>query len=147
VAVSLFSALPLGKDESSEELDAGALHRYLAEAVWYPVALLPGCGVTWQSLDDNRALASLTLGKTRVSLEFRFNDRGEVESVYTPARYQKLRKGFRLAPWEGRFRDYREIDGLRVPFRAEAGWYGDDGFQPVWQGRIEDIRREPEKRA
>src|SRR5207249_11032068 len=33
------------------ELNAGALQRYLAEAVWFPTALLPGQGVAWQAVD------------------------------------------------------------------------------------------------
>ena len=39
--VSLLSAFTVSSDSGTPEMNAGSLHRYLAEAVWYPVALLP----------------------------------------------------------------------------------------------------------
>ncbi|WP_425532220.1 DUF6920 family protein [Aromatoleum anaerobium] len=42
----LLSAVTVASDRDKPELNSGSLHRYLAEAVWYPTALLPsaGCG-------------------------------------------------------------------------------------------------------
>src|SRR6056297_3240225 len=67
--VSLFSAFPVASDIGSAELNSGALHRYLAEAVWYPTALLPESGVAWTPIDDESAMAVLTSGGITVSLE------------------------------------------------------------------------------
>ena len=58
--VSLLSVLPIASDSNRLELNSGALHRYLAEAVWYPTALLPRAGVHWQSIDEMTATATLT---------------------------------------------------------------------------------------
>ena len=44
----LLSVLPVADADPSPALDAGELQRYLAEAVWYPTALLPGAGVRWE---------------------------------------------------------------------------------------------------
>ena len=76
--VSLFSAFTLSSSANIPELNSGALHRYLAEAVWYPTALLPQAGVQWSPIDEHSALATLTDNGETVSLEFRFNDAGEV---------------------------------------------------------------------
>src|SRR5690606_36959427 len=54
--VSLLSTLKIAEAAGRPELDASALHRYLAESVWFPSALLPQSGVTWTPLDDRRAL-------------------------------------------------------------------------------------------
>ena len=35
-------------EHGKAELNAGALQRYLAEAVWFPTALLPSQGIEWQ---------------------------------------------------------------------------------------------------
>lgn len=84
--VQLLSALTIASDSNKPELNSASLHRYLAEAVWYPTALAPSAGVQWTPIDNRRALATLTdLGNT-VSLEFRFNDAAEVVGIYTEGR-------------------------------------------------------------
>lgn len=132
--VSLMSAIPLANDFGLPALNAGALHRYLAEAVWYPTALLPGAGVAWTGIDDRSAMATLTDGATSVSLTFRFNDNAEVASVYTPGRYRRIGDGYRMQPWEARLGDYRERDGMRIPFYGEVGWYENGELRLVWKG-------------
>ena len=52
--VYMMSVLPIGSDENTLELNSGALYRYLAEAVWYPTALLPQSGIIWESVDEKR---------------------------------------------------------------------------------------------
>lgn len=39
-------------------------------------------------------------------------------------------------PWEGRWSDYREQDGMRVPFTGEVAWILPEGRQPYWRGTI-----------
>ena len=138
--VSLFGALTMVQAEDIAELNAAALHRYLAEAVWYPTALLPQAGVQWTAVDDNNAIASLTDNGNTVSLEFRFNEIGEVTGVYTDGRFGQFDEGYRLTPWQGAFRNYQLVDGMRVPRYGEVGWVIDGELELVWKGEIEDIR-------
>lgn len=142
--VSLLAAFPVASPAGSPELDSGALHRYLAEAVWFPTALLPESGVVWNAMDDDHsAVASLTNGDTTVSLEFRFNDVGEVTSVYTPARFGRFGGQYRQAAWEGHFSNYVLRAGMRVPRYGEVGWYDADGaLQLVWKGNVLDAQYE-----
>ena len=51
--------VPVVNEHGSALLDIGALQRYLAEAPWLPLALLPRFGVTWEALDDTRARATI----------------------------------------------------------------------------------------
>lgn len=134
--VRLLSLLTLASDRNTPELNSAALHRYLAESVWYPSALLPGSGVQWSAIDARRALATLNHGGNAVSLEFRFNAADEVESVYTPGRYQRVGKAYVRTPWEGHFADYVRHDGVRVPRRGEVGWYSDGRLGVIWRGEI-----------
>ena len=134
--VSLLSAFVVGRDADTPEMNSGSLHRYLAEAVWYPTALLPGPNLRWSEIDEDRALATLTIADVSVSLEFRFAEGGEVTGIYTPARWGTFAEGYRQLPWEGHFRDYRERHGIVVPTRGEVGWYLDDRWRAVWKGRI-----------
>lgn len=132
----LLSALSLASATQRPEMDAGSLHRYLAEAPFYPTALLPGDALRWNAIDEHRAQAMLTHGAVSVSLEFRFNERDEVTGVYTPGRWCAEDGGFQLKPWEGRFSGWVERDGMRVPSAGEVGWHEAGGWQPVWRGSI-----------
>jgi hypothetical protein len=136
--VSLFS-MTLAAESGGEPLNSGALHRYLAEAVWYPTALLPGASLEWSSMDNSRALATLTDSGITVSLEFRFDSEGEVTGIYTPGRWGKFGKEYRQVPWEGHFRHYREQHGMLVPSGADVGWDSEGELQPVWEGRIRRV--------
>lgn len=136
--VNVLGTIPVVQDRDNPQLNSGALHRYLAETVWFPTALLPQAGVRWTPIDETRALASLIMDGVTVSLEFRFNERNEIESVYSPARWGTFDGGYQQRPWEGRFRDYREIQGMRIPQQGEVGWYTDDKLEFVWRGKIED---------
>jgi hypothetical protein len=134
--VSLMSVFPISADAGGIEMNSGSLHRYLAEAVWYPEALLPSPALKWTHIDPTRALATVTSHGVTVSLEFRFAETGEVTGIYTPARWGTFRGGYRQAPWEGHFRDYRERDGVVVPAEGEVGWYIDDEWRAVWKGVV-----------
>jgi hypothetical protein len=132
--------LRIAADAGTPEMHSGALHRYLAESVWMPGALRPSERLVWTSLDDTRAVATLSDGGCAVSLEFRFDHAGDVESIFTPARWGKFQGGYREVPWEGRFRDYFEQDGLRLPRQGEVGWYEGGELGLVWKGRVAEFR-------
>ncbi len=125
--------------EPTPELAAGELHRYLAEAVWFPTALLPRHGVVWMSLDDSSARATLTVAGTTVSLDFRFDTNNLVQSIFTPERARDVGGRVVLTPWQGRFSDYTERDGMRSPLAGEVEWLLPEGPQVYWRGRITEI--------
>jgi hypothetical protein len=140
--VSLLSAITVAAERDRFEMDSGALHRYLAEAVWYPTALLPSAYLEWSPINDNKALASLTDSGITVRLEFSFNDAGEVTGIYSAGRWGIFAGEYKQVPWEGHFRKYEERDGMRVPTEGEVGWYSPGEWQPVWKGTIGEISYE-----
>jgi hypothetical protein len=134
--VDLWSAIKLGAEADTPELNAGALQRYLAEAVWCPTALWPGDSLRWSPIDERKALATLTSHGTSVSLEFHFNREGEVAAVYAPQRWMKSRGKYVAMPWEGHFFGYWECSGMLIPSAGEVGWYVDGKWEAVWKGRV-----------
>jgi len=138
--VSLMSAFTIAEDSKHSKLNSGALHRFLAEAVWYPTALLPENGVRWSSIDKKRALATLSYSGITVSLEFKFNSKGEITGVYTPGRYGLFNGKYISTPWEGNFSSYADVDGMRIPLYGEVGWHLPKGFWLFWQGKIDNIK-------
>ena len=123
-------------DRFGPEVNSGSLHRFLAEAVWYPVALLPSPTLQWSPIDSTRALATLTDHGLSVSLEFRFGETGEVTGIYTPARWGTFGGAYEQRPWEGHFRNYEQRSGFWVPTQGDVGWYAGGEWRPVWEGTM-----------
>ena len=128
--------------ERDEKLAAGALQRFLAESVWLPTALLPREKLQWSPIDDNRAKATLTDAGVAVSLEFEFNDEGEIAGVFSPARFREAGGEYKPFPWTGRFRNYREMSGMMIPTEGEVEWQMPEGRQPYWRGRVVEAEYE-----
>jgi Family of unknown function (DUF6920) len=134
--------VPVMEEEGKAELNAAALQRYLAEAVWFPTALLPGNSVTWSGIDKNRARAILTDSGITASLEFRFNEKGEITSIYSSGRYREVEGKYKLTPWEVKVWNYQEWGGMRIPIEGEVSWQLPQGPQPYWRGTIVDAQYE-----
>ena len=131
--------LRVASDAGTMPMHAGALHRYLAEAPWYP-ALLASERVRWSGIDERRALAELADGDVAVALEFRFSAEGDVVGMYTPARWGKFEDGYRQEAWEGHFFEPTLHAGERIPAAGDVGWYDGGAWQAVWRARVEPQR-------
>jgi hypothetical protein len=138
----LLGLVPILDVHDTPEIAAGALHRYLAEAVWFPTALLPSHGVQWAAIDDSTARATLADGATTVSLEFRFNAEGEIISAYTTSRYREVRGAYESTPWECHYGTYADRGGMRIPLEGEVEWHVPNRRLPYWRGRITGITYE-----
>lgn len=135
--------MQLAANAGTPEINAGTLQRYLAEAVWYPTALLPSAQLAWSPIDEWKALATLTSHGTAVSLEFHFDRDDQVAAIYTPQRWARSGRTYLQMPWEGHFSGYSERSGMLVPAAGEVGWYVEGAWQAVWKGRITHASYEP----
>ena len=121
------------------ELARGELMRFLAEAAWYPTALLPSQGVCWEAIDDTSARATLTDAGLSVALDFHFDAQGLIASVRAQARGRSIGGAMEMRPWEGRWSDYRLQHGMRVPMTGEVAWLlppSEGGRKPYWRGTV-----------
>lgn len=134
---AVLSTVPVARAGPSPGMDESELQRYLAEAVWFPTALLPREGVAWEAVDDSAARATLEDRTNTASLVFHFDADGLVDRVRADARYRQEADDF--APWTGHFEDYRRTDGLVVPTSARVEWDLPDGELPYWRARIESF--------
>jgi hypothetical protein len=123
-------------DGSNNKLASGALMRFLAESTWLPTALLPNENLKWSAIDENRALATLSDSGVTVSLEFEFNETGEISGIFSPERFREYKGKYQPFPWSGRFWDYGERNGMRIPLQGEVEWRMPEGNAPYWRGRI-----------
>jgi hypothetical protein len=124
------------------EVAQGELMRFFAEAAWYPTALLPSQGVLWDVVDDHSARATIKDGDLTLTLLFRFNKDGLIETVRAEARGRTIGGKVVPTPWEGRFWNYEARDGMQVPFDGEVAWLLPEGAKPYWRGRITKLSYE-----
>lgn len=136
---SLWGLIPLAKAHGTPEAAHGELIRFLAEAAWYPTALLPSQGVRWEAIDATSAKATLRDGATEATLLFTFDSAGLVESARAEARGATVGKTVVMMPWEGRWANYQLRDGMQVPIDGEAAWLTPQGRRPYWRGSVTDI--------
>jgi hypothetical protein len=139
---AVLGLFPLGDQHGNGELARGELVRFFAESAWYPTVLLPSQGVRWDAVNERSANATLVDGTLSVTMLLSFNDAGLIESARVDARGAIVGKLTVLTPWEGRFSNYQERNGMRVPFTGEASWLSPRGRRPYWRGTIASLAYE-----
>lgn len=136
----LFAALlglfPVARQRGTPTVAEGELMRFFAEAAWYPSALLPSQGVAWAAADERSAYATLSDGAVRITMLFRFSEEGFIETVRAEARGRTVGHQTVPTPWQGRFWNYHDHAGMRVPLDGEVAWLLPEGAKPYWRGHI-----------
>ena len=115
--LGLFSLVNL---RGMPEVAQGELMRFFAEAAWYPTALLPSQDVHWEGVNDRSARATLKDGEIELSMLFRFNEEGLIESVRAENRGRAVSGSVIPTPWEGHWSGYRLHEGMLVPMSGEV---------------------------
>jgi len=129
-------------DASGPEADSGEMMRYLAEAIWYPTALVPDEWLRWQAVDERSAIAVLTDGGQEVAVKFFFDDEGLV-SHFEAERFRIEKGRCRKVPWRAYCSGYTVRGGFRVPREARVAWRLPEGELEYFRGRIENIEYDP----
>jgi hypothetical protein len=136
---NLLGALPVASAGPDTQTNEAELQRYLSETPWFPTALLPAAGVSWEGIDDQCARATFTDGDITATAVFHFDEDGYITRV-TADRYRQDTDS--MGAWVGYHRSYEIHDGMKVPTEAEVGWETPDGVVPYWRGRITDREME-----
>ncbi|WP_373515873.1 DUF6544 family protein [Persicitalea sp.] len=134
LTVRLLSVLPIQRG-SGPSFDQGELLRWLAEAVWFPTSLLPVGQAVWFPIDHDSATLTLTDHGLTVSCQMHFNEKGEITRVQA----QRYSDETQMQTWIGQFSDYREINGIRIPFRCRAAWLIDGIEKPYARFTLRDL--------
>lgn len=129
-------------EQTGDDIDRSEFMRWFAEMPWYPTALLPSQGVRWEAVDDHSANATMADGPLGLTLLFRFDDAGLITSFRAEARGGIVGGTMVMAPWEGRWSDYRMCDGIRVPFTGEVAWMRPEGRRSYFIGTVTSLEFE-----
>jgi hypothetical protein len=87
-------------------------------------------------VDDRSARGTISEGGMELTLLFTFNQDGLLETVRTESRGRMVRGKTVPTPWQGRFWNYGERSGMRVPLDGEVAWVLPEGSKPYWRGSI-----------
>ena len=124
-------------DVRGEELDQGAMLRYLSEMIWFPIAFL-GENIHWEPVDDGCAQATFTDSGKSVSGKLFIDPEGRPIN-FTTMRYREISGAFSLDPWSTPMTGYDERAGLTLPMRGQAMWHLDSGALPYVELEIGEI--------
>ena len=84
--------------------------------------------LSWKGIDSLSAGVTMENGRYKVSAVLSFNERGELVNFVSEDRYALQDDGtLRKAKWSTPVRDYREIDGRRIPTYGETIWHYPEG--------------------
>lgn len=136
LAVSLFNLVKLS-ELKGKEMDAGELHRFLTEMIWYPTAFIAPY-MSWKPIDDYTAEATITCNQQQVSATFHFNGAHELTRI-TAQRYREVKGKFELADWEINNLEFSSFHGITLPYKAQVNWNLPEGNQCYYQLEVTDI--------
>ena len=131
-------------DAYGEEMDQGALMRYLNEMMWFPSAYL-GENVSWQAIDDASAAVTLVDGQHRVTATMHFDAEGRV-TTFDGRRNRTVPGGYELETGSTPITRYGEFGGLRLPSAGQGVWHlatGDLPYVEIEVLEVEQDRPEP----
>ena len=122
LVASVFNLVPIADAEPSATLSKGQMLRYLAELPWNPDAMLANADISWSVEDETRIIASIGQGAERAEIAFSLNDQGLIIAAHAKSRLYLHGDIEEERPWHGRFWDYQDVRGYRIPMQAEVAW-------------------------
>lgn len=116
-----------------DDVSRSAAERAGGESIWVPTALLPGPGVTWTVIDDERVGVQFAVDGRPLHLEHRIDQSGRVVSSRFERWGDPDRSGaWGLHPFGVVVTRYGTFAGVSIPVAGHAGWHAgtdrwDDG--------------------
>jgi hypothetical protein len=140
----VFGLFTVADSQGEGEIARGEFMRYIAEAAWYPTALLPSQGVRWEAGDNDSANATIVDGPITLTLLFRFNDAGLIASVRAESRGAGVGKDgvMVMLPWDCALSDYQPHGGMLIPMTGEAVWVRPEGRKVYFVGQVKKLSHE-----
>jgi len=112
-------------NSSGDEIDQGAMIRYMSEIAWYPEAAHARY-FQWQELDSTHAQLTMTYGGLTASGIFSFDAAGLIKS-FSAQRFGDFDGEFRKEVWEVIIKEHKEINNHLIPNKCEVKWKLKDG--------------------
>jgi hypothetical protein len=134
---SLFNAV----DISGKELTAAETVTILNDMCLFVPGSLIDKRLSWKEIDSLSSRVTFENGPFRVSAVLYFNSKGELVNFISEDRYALQDDGTQMKEkWSTPVRDYKEIDGRKIPTYGEAIWHYPKGDFTYGRFTLKDIR-------
>ncbi|RKS55561.1 hypothetical protein BC962_0526 [Gillisia mitskevichiae] len=120
--IKLLSLFPIVNSRNDEKINQASLQRYLAEIVWFPSAVFSSY-ISWESIDENSARATMRYNGTEGSGVFHFDEMGDFKK-FIAMRY----KDTTLTEWVVNATKTELRNGIKIPVECNAAWKLEDGY-------------------
>jgi hypothetical protein len=129
--------------QSGPETSVGEALRYLAELPWVPFAIMRNRELGWRELAGQSVEVACNIGTERAAVTLELDDAGDVVGTSCRARPRQVGKKWVPTPWSGKFGDYRDVGGVRIPTSAEVRWELRAGPFTYWRGTVTSLELDP----
>ena len=138
--VKLLGIIPI-VNAKGPHVDQAELLRWLAESIWFPTNLLPSDHLHWSAVDAHTAKLTYSYNVMDIFYIVRFDEKGLITELETE-RY--MAKG-RMEKWIGQVSDYKEFDGMLIPYHIKALWRLEEGDFQYVDFYVDTLKYEYEK--
>src|SRR5690606_29310791 len=137
MTIKLYSIFSIAHVKNDERVNQATLQRYLAETVWFPSAALSP-HVTWETIDDHSARATMAYNGTKGSGIFHFDETGTFKQ-FMAMRYKDAADTVPLE-WTITAIKTETRNGIEIPVESKADWKLDNGSWTWLRLKVTDIR-------
>ncbi len=106
--------------------DSGEFLRLIAELPWCPVAYAHP-DLSWDAIDSRNLRVTFAHRSVRGTVNFVVDEQGRVLEARAESRGRSVGKAIVPTPWWGRYGDYKDYGGIRMPSTAEVFWGPPEG--------------------
>ncbi|HZT53850.1 MAG TPA: DUF6544 family protein, partial [Gaiellaceae bacterium] len=89
--------------------------RYLSELPWAPHAMAANRELAWRAVDAATVEVATSVDGVEAAVHLHLDAEGDIAGASSPARPRMVDGGTVDTPWYGRYGDYAELGGVRVP--------------------------------
>ncbi|MDZ7315902.1 MAG: hypothetical protein ONB24_07250 [candidate division KSB1 bacterium] len=141
--IKLFSLIPI-IDAAGKEMDVSETVTLLNDLCLMAPATLIDPRFHWEEIDDRTAKVYLSINGMTVSAVLMFDEDGRLLNFVSEDRYALSGKTFRRLRWSTPISEYVELNGLRLPGKAEMIYAYPEGDFAYGRFILKDIVYNPE---
>jgi len=134
--IKLGGILPVVDVSKNTKINESTIQRFLGEIIWFPSAALSEY-ITWESIDNNSAKATMTYGGYTGSAVFYFDKTGKL-TKFEALRYRDINDE-KPTQWVAKVKEYKNINGINMPTKLEISWILDTGTFTWYKFEIYDV--------
>ena len=139
----LFNLIPIVRVGGGADHHRSAFGRVVSEAAfWVPASLLPSNHVSWESVNQTTARATVTFAGFEQAVDITVAENGQPTQVMI-LRWsnENPEREFREQPFGGELSGFKKFGGYTLPTRVVGGnHFGTQEYFPFYKADVTDIR-------